>query len=219
LNQLVRLFFYKLTKISEDDEDDKTKKRYENELESERLKNKKLRERLALLEAAEEDRKKRLEQISEEEQRAKNEIETELASINRSIANPNELSPEELDAFLKRLREIKNLLNNGEQVEKKSIGNEDERGGLKKISVQIKLELQRHDVKQRIVDALNDKGTVPEKQLVVEAQWLLKESHKNYSQALDEMKSFDEIAKFEREILPVIAEQRSKYQIIERALL
>jgi len=33
------------------------------------------------------------------------------------------------------------------------------------------------------------------------------------------MKSFDEIAKFEREILPVIAEQRSKYQIIERALL
>jgi len=174
LNQLVRLFFYKLTKISEDDEDDKTKKRYENELESERLKNKKLRERLALLEAAEEDRKKRLEQISEEEQRAKNEIETELASINRSIANPNELSPEELDAFLKRLREIKNLLNNGEQVEKKSIGNEDERGGLKKISVQIKLELQRHDVKQRIVDALNDKGTVPEKQLVVEAQWLLK---------------------------------------------
>lgn len=219
MNQLVRLFFYKLTKISEDDEDDKTKKRYENELESERLKNKKLRERLALLEAAEEDRKKRLEQISEEEQRAKNEIETELASINRSIANPNELSPEELDAFLKRLREIKNLLNNGEQVEKKSIGNEDERGGLKKISVQIKLELQRHDVKQRIVDALNDKGTVPEKQLVVEAQWLLKESHKNYSQALDEMKSFDEIAKFEREILPVIAEQRSKYQIIERALL
>jgi len=114
------------------------------------------------------------------------------------------------------------LNGNSEQISKKSLGGEiggESRGPeLKGVSTQIKLEVQRRDVKQRIIVALNDEGVALEKRVVVKKEELLEKRYQNYSQTIDGMNSLDKIANFEREILQVIAEQRNEYRTMKEAL-